>query len=218
MKTLITLSNDKASNIPKEFQDDDVRYPESLVKYFLKIFTKKGDKIFDPFSGFGTSLIVAEKMKRVPFGIEIDKKRYEFIKSKISYKNNIICGDSFKLNKNKFPKFDLSITSPPYIDFDEDNFLSGKGGYKEYIKDIGKIYSQIKQFMKKNSYIVIEVANLKGKKVTTLAWDIGKEVSKIFHFEGEVIINWKTKGNCKGDGNYGYGYDHSYCLIYKNKI
>lgn len=70
--------------------------------------------------------------------------------------------------------------------------------------------------MKKNSYLVIEVSNLKGKKVTTLAWDIAKEVSKVFHFEGEIIIDWKTKG-IQRNGNYGYGYDHSYCLIFRNK-
>ena len=71
--------------------------------------------------------------------------------------------------------------------------------------------------MKKDSYIVIEVTNLKGKVVTPLAWDIGKEVSKIFHFEGEIIVNWKTKEARKERGNYGHGYDLSYCLVFRNK-
>jgi len=216
MKTIITLNN-KKSGIPKEFQNNDNRYPESLVKYFLELYTKKGDIVFDPFAGLGTSLIVSEKLNRIPFGIEFDNNRCKFIKSRLSHKNNVVCGDSLKLSKNKFPKFDFSITSPPYNPIGEDNYLGGKGGYNGFIKDIGKIYSQMKSFMNKNSYIVIEVANLKGKEVTPLAWDIGKEVSKIFHFEGEVIIDWKTKGTCKGNGNYGYGYDHSYCLVFRNK-
>lgn len=216
MKTLITLSN-KKSNLPKKFKDNDNRYPESLVKYFLELYTEEGDKIFDPFAGLGTSLIISEKLSRVPFGIEFDDKRCEFVKSKLSHKDNLICGDSLKLSKKKFPKFDFSITSPPYNPIGEESYLSGKGGYQGFIKDIGKIYSQLKQFMKKNLYIVIEVSNLKGKEVTPLAWDIGKEVSKIFHFEGEVIVNWKTKRTCKGNINYGYGYDHSYCLVFKNK-
>lgn len=216
METLITLNNTK-SKIPKEFQDNDIRYPESLVAYFLERHTTKGDKVFDPFAGLGTSLIVSEKMKRIPFGIEINEKQCNYIKSKLIHKNNIICGNSLKLSGYKFPKFDLSITSPPFNPINKGNHLGGKGGYKNFIKDIGKIYSQLKQLMKKNSHIVIEVANLKGKEVTTLAWDIGKEVSKIFHFEGEIIVSWKTKGTCKGNGRYGYGYDHSYCLVYRNK-
>jgi DNA modification methylase len=215
MKTVIALSN-KKSRIPKEFQNDDNRYPESLVEYFLTEYTKKGDKVFDPFAGLGTTLFVAERMKRVPFGIEYNEQRCNYVRKRIHVKN-IICADSLKLSKNKLPKFDFSITSPPYCSLEAENCLSGKGGYRGYIKDIGKIYSQLKTLMKKNSHVVIEVANLKGKEVTTLAWDIAKEVSKIFHFEGEIIINWKTKGSCKGDGNYGYGYDHSYCLVFRNK-
>lgn len=211
------MLDNKKSKIPKEFQNNDNRYPDSLVKYFLKKYTKSGDKIFDPFSGLGTSLIISEKMKRLPFGIEFDIKRCNFVKSKLKYKENLICSDSLKLSKNKFPKFDFSITSPPYNSLGDKNCLSGKGGYLGFINDIGKIFSQLKLFMKKNSYIVIEVSNIKNKEVTTLAWDIGKEVSKIFHFEGEIIIGWKNKGTCKGKGNYGYGYDHSYCLVFKNK-
>ena len=31
------------------FEGNDIRYPESLVRYFLKAYTKKGEKVFDPF-------------------------------------------------------------------------------------------------------------------------------------------------------------------------
>ena len=216
MKTVLTLENFH-SHIPHEFQNNDDRYPESLVKYFLQLYTEEGDKVFDPFAGLGTTLIVSEKNNRIPFGIEIDNKRCEFIRSKLSHKDNIICGDSLELNTHTFPQFDFSITSPPYNAVNEENYLSGHGGYNDFIKDIGKIYSQLKDFMKSNSYIVIEVSNLKGEEVTTLAWDIGKEVSKIFHFEGEVIVHWETKNVENEDGNYGYGYDHSYCLVFRNK-
>lgn len=214
MPTVITLSN-KKTRIPKGFQDN--RYTQSLVKYFLEKYTKRGDKVFDPFAGLGTTLIVSEKMGRVPFGIEIDKKRCAYIRSKLIHKKNIICGDSLALSKNKFPRFDFSLTSPPYNPIDEENYLSGKGGYRGYLKDIKNIYVQLKRLLKKNSYIVIEVANLKGKEVTPLAWDIGKEVSKIFHFDGEIIVDWKNDGKSKSKGNYGFGYDHSYCLVFKNK-
>ena len=211
------MLNNKKPNLPKEFQDDDNRYPESLVKYFLELYTQENDKVFDPFAGLGTSLLISEKLNRIPFGIEFDNKRCKFVKSKLAHEDNLVCGDSLKLHTMKFPKFDFSITSPPYNPIDEENYLSGKGGYKGFIKDIGKIYSQLRKFMKKNSHIVIEVSNLKGRRVTTLAWDIAKEVSKIFHFEGEIIVNWKAKGPSKREGNYGYGYDHSYCLVFKNK-
>ncbi len=216
MKTVITLSN-KKSRLPKEFQHGDNRYPESLVEYFLKRYTQKGDKILDIFAGLGTTMIVAEKLGRISYGIEIDKKRCDYIKSKIKQKDNLICGSSLNLSEYRLPKLDFVITSPPYNRIDEKNYLSKRGGYQEFLHDIQKIYQKLKPLMKPQAHLVIEVANLKGEEVTTLAWDIGKVVSKVFHFEGEIIINWRNKGNCMGRGNYGYGYDHSYCLVFKNK-
>ena len=72
--------------------------------------------------------------------------------------------------------------------------------------------------MRNDSYIVIEASNLKSKgKVTTLAWDIGKKISEILTFKGEIIINWISDKENQSNGTYGYGYDHSYCLVFQNK-
>ena len=68
------------------------------------------------------------------------------------------------------------------------------------------IFEQLKQKMAPGAKVVIEAANLKHEDiVTTLAWDIADEVSKVLHFEGELIVCWDS---------YGPGYDHSYCLIF----
>jgi len=47
MKTFIILPMIKEREIPEKFKDDDNRYPESLVKFFLKNYTNIGDKILD---------------------------------------------------------------------------------------------------------------------------------------------------------------------------
>ena len=96
---------------------------------------------------------------------------------------------------------------------DEEDPFSGykeKGkGYPAYLNNIQKISLQLKVLMKTSGKVVIEIANLKNNgKVTTLAWDVAREISKTFHFDGEVIVCWDK---------YGYGYDHSYCLVYSVK-
>lgn len=216
METVITLKNIKSKISPK-FRNDDYRYPESFVRYVVKKYSKKGDTVIDPFAGLGTTLIVAEKLGRIPFGIEIDAKRCGYIKTKIKHKKNIMCGSSLQLDTYKFPQCDLCLTSPPYNRIYEKNYLGGKGGYKEYLADIRTIYEKLKSFMKKDAYVILEVSNLKGKTFTPLAWDIAQEVSKVFHFEGEIIIRWEmTRKYAREEGSYGYGYDHSYCLVFKN--
>ena len=64
--------------------------------------------------------------------------------------------------------------------------------------------------MKPHARVVIEVSNLKGSEgVTTLAWDVARAVSKVLHFEGEIVVAWD---------HYGYGYDHSYCLLFTKPV
>ena len=94
MRTHIQLENINGSEFSKEYQNDAVRYSESLVEYFMERYTQKNYMVFDPFEGFGTTLMVAESMERIPFGIEYDEDRVHFIKSKLKQLEQIIQGDS----------------------------------------------------------------------------------------------------------------------------
>jgi DNA modification methylase len=59
-------------------------FPEGLPEWFIKLFTRIGDTVLDPFMGSGTTNIVAEKMRRNSIGIEILPEYYEMVKSQIS--------------------------------------------------------------------------------------------------------------------------------------
>ena len=48
-------------------------FPESLPEWFIKLFTKEGDTVFDPFVGSGTTIAVAKRMKRHYVGVDILK-------------------------------------------------------------------------------------------------------------------------------------------------
>lgn len=46
-------------------------FPEDLPEWFIKLFTKKGDWVLDPFMGSGTTVFVAQRMERNAVGVEI---------------------------------------------------------------------------------------------------------------------------------------------------
>lgn len=46
-------------------------FPEELPEWFIKLFTKEGDTVLDPFTGSGTTNFVAQRMNRNSIGIEI---------------------------------------------------------------------------------------------------------------------------------------------------
>lgn len=46
-------------------------FPESLPEWFIKLFTREGDLVLDPFSGSGTTMRVSRRMNRNSIGIEL---------------------------------------------------------------------------------------------------------------------------------------------------
>jgi len=232
MKTTVIFPKYSKKELPEKFKKDDNRFPEDYVEYFIDKYTKKGDIVLDIFAGLGTTLIVAERMGRIPYGIEIVEDRYEYIKKNLKNKDNIIRGDALKLLKYDIPKCDFCFGSPPFMgkDSSENPFTAyqEEGSYQQYLQDFQKIYSQLKEIMKPNSIIAVDVANLKNETgaVTTLAWDVGKSISEVMHFLGEIVIIWESREGDTVDGRsepwrvegtFGYGYDHNYCLLYQNK-
>ena len=57
--------------------------PLKLVQQVLLASSKKGDLVFDPFIGTGTTAVVAEALGRKWFGIERDKKYVELAEKRI---------------------------------------------------------------------------------------------------------------------------------------
>lgn len=54
-------------------------FPEELPAWFIKLFTKPGDMVLDPFAGSGTTLRVARNLKRNSIGIELSDEYCKLI-------------------------------------------------------------------------------------------------------------------------------------------
>lgn len=60
------------------------QYPEKMIERIIKVATKKGDIILDPFMGSGTTAIVAKKLKRHYIGYEINKEYIKIAKKRLN--------------------------------------------------------------------------------------------------------------------------------------
>ena len=58
-------------------------FPEGLPEWFIKLFTKEGDTVLDPFMGSGTTNAVAQRMRRNSIGIEIMPEYYDMVKTEL---------------------------------------------------------------------------------------------------------------------------------------
>lgn len=75
-------------------------FPESLPTWFIKLFTKEGDWILDPFMGSGTTNIAASKLNRNSIGIEIVPEYFLRVKEMFS-RNDFFNMSTYETEHNK---------------------------------------------------------------------------------------------------------------------
>ncbi len=67
-------------------------FPEELPEWFIKLFTKEGDVVLDPFLGSGTTVKVAQRMDRNSIGIEILPEYYYMVKNQLEPSKLVLFG------------------------------------------------------------------------------------------------------------------------------
>lgn len=194
-KSFITLPWKFEREAPR-FESNAIKSPESLARYVLKNHTKKGNVIFDPFTGLGTNMFIAEEMGRIPFGIEAEEQKQQWVAGQLKNWTHLIHDDAANLEKYNFPKIDLVVTSPPYMERHTkyNPLYAGNpkfAGYDKYLKRMEFIFSKLGNIMKKNAPLIVQLDNIQnGKNFTPLIHDIANTINKNFIQTGETIIKW----------------------------
>ena len=212
MTSFITIPY-KIERVAPPFEGNDIKSPESLVRHFVGKYSRAGAKVFDPFAGLGTTLFVAEEMKRTPFGIEADPQRHEWVAGQLTHWTHLCHADSARMASLRLPKMDFCYTSPPFMSVTQkwNPLRAGNpkyAGYKNYLKRMEHIFAQMPRVMKKGATVVVQVNNIEGKPFTPLVRDIGAAVAKSLQPVGEVIAAFK--GGPKD-------WPHAHCLIFTSK-
>ena len=224
-------------------QDHPATYSPTMIENFVKFFTKKGEKVLDPFCGIGSTLVACKRTGRVGYGIELNKKYYELsLKRTPEFKKNIFNENAENIKKLNLPKIAFSISSPPYwdvlnrstkdfkvkrtkngldVNYSEHNEdLGNVENYEVFLERVAKIYFDIYDLLKNGGYLVVIVKNVKKEgTMYPLAWDLAKILSKKYQLKDEKIwIQDKV-----GLAPYGYpaawasNILHHYCLIFQKK-
>jgi DNA modification methylase len=179
------------------------RFPMALAERAIAEYSAPGDWVLDPFCGFGTALVAAQRLGRHAIGIEKDPGRGQFAASRMRPPSRVIVGDVREVVTRKLPPCSLLFTSPPYTtfrDWDEEGFAA-------YFDDLRAIFGALAPTLNRGAKVIVEVSNVRTEQgVRTVAWDAAKVLADVFRFEGEVV-------RCNtGPEPAGPGYHHSYLL------
>lgn len=135
------------------------KFPETLVREFIELFTEPGDKVFDPMVGTGSTVLAAVQSGRKGYGIDISLDFINIAKSRMCSTWQIslfeetsetdyilLQGDATKveeIEEFKNLRFQYVITSPPYW-----SMLSNKGSENQKTrrqKKLPLVYSDDKR-------------------------------------------------------------------------
>lgn len=75
-----------ANNVTNQYDikaEHSAVFPESLVEFFIKSFSNKGDCVLDPFAGSGTVGVVSEELQREYILIDKEEENIDLIKNRI---------------------------------------------------------------------------------------------------------------------------------------
>ncbi len=102
-------------------------FPVKLADRLIKMYSKEGDVVFDPFAGIGTTLIAAQNLKRHAIGIELNPKFAKIAEQWLAENRNLFSGDcKYKIVNDDCRnlkqhvhdgRVQVTVTSPPYADF-----------------------------------------------------------------------------------------------------
>jgi SAM-dependent methyltransferase len=221
-RTVLSVPIERESPLPERFLDD-LRFPEALVSTLLERYTDPGDTVFDPFAGFGTVPRVAADLDRIGFGVEYDAEKVSYANERLEPFNETTVrhGDALELSAADLPQFECCLTSPPFATegtaVDPLRDYAGESDYETYLENLRTVFERVGRGLQPGGRVLLEVSNLQvDGGVTTLAWDVAETLSAVLCFDGELIIAWEgdDEDGYTNDGTYGYGYDHSYCLVF----
>ena len=122
--------DDVSSPRQKKHLEHGAVFPLKLADRLIRMYSKEGDLVFDPFLGIGTTAVAALRLERRPVGIELAPHFHdmavEWASEEVGLPNLAQGAEPFSIHNEDCRNMDklleqdsvqLTVTSPPYADF-----------------------------------------------------------------------------------------------------
>ncbi len=222
------------------------KFPEGMAEEFIRFFTRRGERVLDPFAGVGSTLVACESSGREGVGIEISSDFVTLARTHPAVRSQrMLQGDARDVAELLREPVQMVLTSPPYWDMlghsrggvqsvhkrrkaqglrtvysRDPQDLGNISSYATFLKALSEIFFKVGELLEPNRYMVVVCQNVRVPEgfVRPLAWDLASQLAERFQFKGERI--WVQDN--KPLGIWGYPTEfvtnvhHHYCLVFKN--
>ena len=212
------------------------RFIPDLPERYIRLFSHAGETVLDPFSGSGTTSIVAKTLGRNSVGLDVNPRSVEMARRRLANgeahgpagtRHEVLLGDSRKL-VSQIPRgaVDIIVTSPPYydvVDYDHDSpdQLGNYHDYATFLEGMTRVFDACSRALKPGGFMIVNTQDIYKKTLSGAIHvdyiercrEIGFDLRNINIY----ILNYSTGGRLVW--GYPKSYypknDHEFNLIFK---
>lgn len=198
----------------------------SQMRPFVRAFSQPGDVVFDPFCGFGTTLLSAALEGRRGLGLEIDPDRAALARERLRRHGvdaTVACGTlpDAKLS----PRIDLCLTNVPYFGCDwrgDANVgqLYRASDFATYLSAMRAIFHAVRDILPDDAYCIATIENARvGERVVSQAWELARILGSLFEPCEERVLLYPARETTPSteDDPSRTDRSHEYALVFRKR-
>ncbi len=189
-KTWTRYSISVWSDIQKTAEEKSLKhpalFPRHLTRRLIRIFSRRGDLVLDPFMGSGSTLLEAGSMERCAVGLDLSREYLDLYRERMegSAGDNVLLSafqdDARNLLQYVTPgSVDLCLTSPPYWNIlkerrsadkkqlrhygDHESDLGSIDDYNQFLEALTGVFREVHEALKPGKYCLVVVMDIRKK-------------------------------------------------------
>ncbi len=233
---------------------DDLRARDALhgrdcgwveqMRPFVRQFSQPGDIVFDPFCGFGTTLLAAALEGRNGLGFEIDPARAVLARERLLRHGIAMPVIDGTLPQTLVPKkisahtsahaaqdhrqdtpqsITLCLTNVPYFGCCPDaagpqEQLYRASTFADYLQRLREVFYAVRHALSEGGYCIVMVQNITlGERVLPLAWEVARILESLFVACEERVLCYPPRELAQSNDATRTDRSHEYALVFRKQ-
>lgn len=194
------------------------------MRPFIRHFSSHGQRILDPFCGFGTTLLAAGLEGRRCIGFEIDPQRAELARERMRRHDVDADVRTGCLRSTVIDApVNLCLTNVPYFGCNWpgtqlQNQLYTERNYADFLIGLRDVFHTVRCVLEDGAFCIAMAENLKiaGRRFP-LAWDLARILDSLFVAHEERVLCYSVESSPLAHRGTVTNRSHEYALIYQKQ-